>query len=87
MPGEESQKWKAEVLLAGWLGWLLSCFLPGTAEAGEGRDAVRVCLLYKRLHQGLTPVYRFPPLSASGVSAFAVTPAAPPGSGQCLAGP
>lgn len=87
MPGEEPQKWKAEVQLVGLSGWLPFCFLPGTAEAGEGGDAGRVCLLYKRLHRGVAPVYRSPLLSAFGVSAFAGAPAAPPESGQCSAGP
>lgn len=87
MPGEESQRWKAVVQLAAWLGWLPFCCFPGRAEAGEGGDTGKVCLKYRRLHQGVAPVYRSPLLSASGGSAFAAAPSAPPGSGQYSVGP
>lgn len=87
MPGEEPQRWKAELQLAEKLDWLPFCCLPGRAEAGEGGDAGRVCLWYRRLHRGVAPAYRSPPLSASGGSAFAAAHAAPPGSGQCSVGP
>lgn len=83
MPRVEPQKWKAEVELTGWLGWLPFCCLPSRAEATEGGDAERVCRWYRRLHQGVAPVYISPLLSAFDGSAFAAAPAAPPGSGQC----
>lgn len=87
MPGEEPQRWKAEMQLAGWLGWLPLCCLPGRAGAGEGEDAVRVCLRHRTLHRGVAPVYRSLLLSAFDGSAFAEAPGAPPGSGQCSVGP
>ncbi len=63
------------------------CCLLGIAEAKEGGDAEKVYLWYRRLHQGVAPVYRSPLLSASGGSAFAAAPAAPLGSGQYSVGP
>lgn len=86
MPAEEPQRWKAEVHSAGTLGWMLFCCFPGRAEAGEAGDAGRVCLCCRRLHRGVAPVYRSPLLSASGGSASAAAPGAPPGSGRCSAG-
>lgn len=44
MPGEEPQRWKAEMHLAGLLGCQPFCCLPDRAEEGEGGDAGTVCL-------------------------------------------
>lgn len=87
MPGEERQRRTAEVWLAGYLGWLPFCRLPGRAEAGGGGVAGRMCLWYRRLHRGVAPVYRSPLLSAFDGSAFAEGPGAPPVSGRCSVGP
>lgn len=84
---EESQYLKAEVQSAASSDWLPFCCLPGRAEEVEGGDAGKVCLQYRRLRQGVAPVYRCPLLSASGGSAFAAAPAAPPGSEQYSIGP
>jgi len=83
MPGEEQQRWRAEVQL----GRMPLCCLPGRAGAGEGEDAGRVRLWNRMLHRGGAPVDRSPRLSASDGSAFAEAPGAPPGSGRCSAGP
>lgn len=87
MPGEEPQRWRACVPLAGMLGCSTFCYLQGRAEAREEGDAGRVCLWCKKPHQGVEPACRFLLLSASGGSAFAAALAAPPGSVQCSAGP
>lgn len=85
MPEEEQLRWKAEVHSAGILGWMLFCYSPGRAEAAEAGDAGMAHLCCRRLHRDATPVYRSPLLSASGGSAFAAAPGAPPGSGRCSA--
>lgn len=82
MPGEEPQRWKAEVQLAVSLDWQPFCCLPGRAEAEERGVVGKVYLWYRMLLQGVVPVDRSPLLSASGGSAFAAAPAAPPGSAR-----
>lgn len=85
MPGEEPQRWKAELQLFGLLGLMPFCCLPDRAEGWQGGDVGMVCLCYRRLRQGVAPVYRSLQLSAFGGFAFAAAHEAPPGSGQCSA--
>lgn len=79
MPAEEPQMWVVDFQMLGLLGLLHASPLPDRVEEVLKEDFGREYLYCRRHRPNAAPVYIFPLLSAFDVSAFAATPAVPPG--------